>query len=58
MSGVNLSIMIITSRLFASTGNLLVPFVSLGKLEFSLFAFTCLIRLVWHIRIQFVHLAG
>ena len=45
-------------RLFASAGNLLASFVPLGKLEFSMFAFTCFIRLVGQIRIQFVHLAG
>ena len=58
MSGVNLSITIFLFCMLALAGNLPVPFISLGKSEFSLFAFTCFIRLVWQIRIQFVLLAG
>ena len=57
MSDVNLNITIIISFVCLA-GNLLVQFVSLGKLGFSLFAFTCFIRVVWQIRIQLVHLAG
>ena len=48
-------------RLFGSAGNLLVLFVSLGKLEFSLFtslgnSLQCFIRLAGHIVIQSVYL--